>query len=322
MPVTLRIAGRANTRLGVAASNVPVVVRDVGAGTPSYTGTTDPQGYYNSGLLDDTKVYRTEIEYDPTNNYKALRDLASGQMGMLQVRERFHVWGAATPCVIDGPASVGAGLTVVGNASFSANVVMASLNVSAGAVIGGTLNAAQLQIGAQNLDDRFVNVNEKAATAATADNALALGGVAPAGYSVVAHVHPAHEHDASYSLLSHTHAYGTGTIKAMNGSYLGNGGNNVNIITAPGVIVMATIWEANGAGRGAVWHLDPFTTATGQMNTSTADEVVDATGRCSVMAGRLIIQIGRIAGGSPDGGANGVGANLNGITYGYAVLHL
>ena len=258
MPVTLEIAGRAVSRLGSAAPNAPVVVRDVTTlvTTPTvWSGVTDENGYFVTPLLDDAKVYRADVQYDASNQYKAVRDIASGQMNMLQVRKRLHVQGGASPAVFDGP------VTIAGNVTLSGQIVGPAV-VSGALTVTGVLNAGNLQIGGQALDDRFYNVGE---TVALATNASALGGVAPAGYSPAAHTHAysptSHDHAATYAPVAHTHAYAPtahdhtgvyGRVEVV--QYDGNNAQPRAIYTPPAgwAAYAAIIHEVIGAGSFAI----------------------------------------------------------------------
>ena len=289
MPVTLEIAGRAVTRLGNAAVSVPVIVRNAQTLAVAWSGTTDPNGFFTSAVLDDAAEYRAEVEYDTTNHFKTLRDLASGQMNMLQVRKRFHVRGATTPCVIEGP--------------------MAAAAITAAAITATSVNAPTMQRGGQNL---WGPDNDGPGTGLDADTVD--------GQQAAAFAASGHDHATAYAPISHSHAIPANPVlKGANGSYSGNGINSARtVFTCPGggVPIQATIWEGSGGGAGACWVISNIFNIVTQMNL-TADEVISATGFVVITGSDLIVNNNTGA-----GAANGLNANLNGINYEYAVIYV
>ena len=310
MPVTLEIAGRAVSRLGSAAPNAPVVVRDVTSlvTTPTvWSGVTDENGYFITPLLDDAKVYRADVQYDINNQYKAVRDIASGQMNMLQVRKRLHVHGAATPAVFDGPVTIAANVTV-----------------------SGVIDATAMRRGGQNL---WGPDNDGAGSGLDADlldgqqaAAFAAAAHAHATYSPTTHDHagvyaPPHAHP--YAADSHAHAgvYAPSIhghdglyLKAVNGVYAGNGATGRSIQPIAGTPILGMIWENSGAGVGATWFLQGQSATVGQGNTATSDEFINASGHVSIHTGALLVGVA--------GGANGLGANISGVSYAYLILYI
>lgn len=320
MPVTLEIAGRAVSRLGNAAPNAPVVVRDVTTleTTPTvWSGITDPNGYFVTPLLDDAKIYRADVQYDTNNQYKTVRDIASGQMNMLQVRKRLHVQGSATPAVFDGP------VTIAGNVQVSGQIT-GPVTVNGAMTVTGVLNAGNMQIGGQALDDRFYNVGE---TVVNATNANALGGVAPAGYSPAAHGHAnlsptTHDHAAAYAPTVHSHAYAPaahdhagsyGRVDVVEWDGNNAGGRAVYMPPAGWVLYAAIVHEVVGSGTFAIVSRNFNLTSQGCTNAFAntgpgADEIQQNNGACyfdQLNGGALTV-----------GGVNpGVGMNFGGSHY-------
>jgi hypothetical protein len=285
MPVTLEIAGRAVSRLGNAAVSVPVVVRNAQTLAVAWSGATDNNGFFTSALLEDANEYRAEVEYDTTNHFKTLRDLASGQMNMLQVRKRFHVRGAATPCIIDGAMSV-----------------------------GGMLNAANIQIGGQLLDDRFYNVGETVANASAAANASALGGQPPAFYAPTTHTHP-DPPELYHALIATTSYVGNGAFSA--------GGRPV--YTAPvGWTIMAAIIHEQTATQ-SVLIATRASSGPIQANSATGMYGNAGPGGDEVIGGNKVLFTGLppngiVVGVGTTAADAGLGMNFNGSPYNVIVF--